>query len=268
MSGYSRVREEDDLETSSKLDETVTESWQGRLKINWVNLAWTLLLCFSMFLAGIMMMMMVVDLPRKPSDKACTAQLSVWSPLVEAVQYEERDWVSIFATKNSPFTGPPTRELESNWDAIIEVPSVIIPSNRVPSLNRDIKQGFVPVNNDSLTPGYVAGVEVFHHLHCVNVLRQYLWRDSYPEDMTPTLLKFNTPKMAREHAEHCIEALRLGLMCNADITPYFLHEGEPAPGSDVSARDFQAFHKCKRFDRLLNWMNENGVIVPYTHREN
>ncbi|KAK2036798.1 hypothetical protein LZ31DRAFT_482770, partial [Colletotrichum somersetense] len=116
--------------------------------------------------------------------------------------------------------------------------------------------------------GYVAGVEVFHHLHFVNVLRQFLWRDSYPEGMSPSLLKFNSPEVARAHADHCIETLRLALMCNVDITPYLFYEDEPAPGSNVPAKeDFQAFHKCKRFDRLLDWVHENGVVVPWRQQK-
>lgn len=87
------------------------------------------------------------------------------------------------------------------------LPSVVIPPNRIRFLNRCVEQGFVPVENDASNPGYVAGVEGFHHLHCINVLRPFLWRDSCPEGMTPGLQKFNTPEVACAHAHHCIESL-------------------------------------------------------------
>ncbi|KAJ4397177.1 hypothetical protein N0V93_001401 [Gnomoniopsis smithogilvyi] len=148
--------------------------------------------------------------------------------------------------------------MEAKWKNMIEV---LIPPDKVPLLNRSIEQGFVTASLPS--DGYIAGVEVFHHLHCLNVLRQYIWRDSYPEGLVPSLLKFNSPAVALEHTDHCIETLRQALMCSADVTPYLLYETEPAPGSDVPAReDFQAFHKCRKFDVLLDWVKENGVVVP------
>jgi hypothetical protein len=147
------------------------------------------------------------------------------------------------------------------------VPSVVIPPERLPFLNRSVEQGFVPVYPNS-THGYIAGVEVFHHLHCLNVLRQYAWHDSYPEELLPSLFKYNSPLAVRAHVDHCIETLRLALMCNADVTPYLLYEQKAEPGLDVPAReDFEAFHKCKKFDRLLDWVKINGVVVPWRQKD-
>lgn len=145
------------------------------------------------------------------------------------------------------------------------VPLVVIPPERVPFLNRSVDQGFVLAKGRSQgTTGYIAGVEVFHHLHCLNVLRQYTWKDSYPDDMIPSLFKLNTPVVARAHADHCIDTLRQALMCAADVTPYLVYKAEPAPGSHVAAReDFQAYHKCRNFDHLLDWIKENGVEAPW-----
>ena len=116
--------------------------------------------------------------------------------------------------------------------------------------------------------GYVAGVEVFHHLLCLHVPRQYIGRDSYPDDLLPSLFKHNSPLVVSAHVDHCIETLRLALMCNADVTPYLLYEKEAEPGLGVPAReDFQALHKCKTFDRLLDWVNTNGVVVPWRQKD-
>lgn len=144
----------------------------------------------------------------------------------------------------------------------------MIPSERLPFLNRSVEQGFVSAYPNSPTDGYIAGIEVFHHLHCLNVLRQYIWRDGYPESLIPSLFKFNSPEVAREHADHCVETIRHALMCNADVTPYLLFEVEPEPGSDVPAReDFQAFHKCRNFGGLVDWVKANGVIVPWRQKD-
>lgn len=140
------------------------------------------------------------------------------------------------------------------------MPTVLIPPEQISSLNRSIEQGFVEAEPPA-QPGYIAGVEVFHHLHCLNVVRQFASRDRYPDGLVPTLLKFNSPAVARAHVDHCIEALRAALMCNADLTPYLWYK-YPDEGDGPAKEDFQATHKCKRFDRIVDWMRENGVNVP------
>ena len=77
----------------------------------------------------------------------------------------------------------------------------------------------------------------------------------------PTLLKYNSPAVARAHVDHCIEALRAALTCNADLTPYLWYK-YPDEGDGPAKEDFQATHKCKRFDRIVDWVRENGVNVP------
>lgn len=55
----------------------------------------------------------------------------------------------------------------------------------------------------------------------------------------------------RMHVDHCIETLRLQLMCNADLTPMLvLKDDTVAVGSKA---DFNVHHKCRRWDRLVAW---------------
>lgn len=58
-----------------------------------------------------------------------------------------------------------------------------------------------------------------------------------------------------KHVDHCIEALRIRLMCYADITP-FLHLTEP--GAELGATpDFDTQHKCKKYDKIQEWQRSN-----------
>ncbi|KAK2036471.1 hypothetical protein LZ31DRAFT_483687, partial [Colletotrichum somersetense] len=218
-------------------------------------LAWRSV-CLLTFISGAITM--IAALRWAPSDKYCASKLSIWSPLIEAIEYEERDWESNFEVRKSGFTGPPTPEMEAKWDDISTVPAVIIPPERVPLLNRSVEQGFLAAPSPAL--GYVGVIEVFHHLHCINVLRQYIWKDSYPEGLLPTLLKYNSPEVAREHTNHCIETLRQAITCSSDVNPYLIYQKTPSssPGSSLQ-EDFGAFHKCRRFDKLLAWVKENGL---------
>ncbi|KAK1982134.1 hypothetical protein LZ30DRAFT_591290 [Colletotrichum cereale] len=239
-----------------------TKWWKTTLQFNPIEVAGRFT-CIAMFITGALMM--VTALRWAPSDRYCAGQLGVWSPLLESVEYEERNWESNHEKKILGFTGPPTAEMEAKWRGIVEVPGVTIPPERITSLNRSINDGFMPISPSDPSLGYIAGVEVFHHLHCLNVLRQYIWRDSYPNDLIPSLLKFNSLAVAQKHADHCIDTLRQALMCTGDITPYLVYKKEtPYSTSDVPVReDFQAFHKCRNLSKLLKWVTENGVAPSW-----
>ena len=129
------------------------------------------------------------------------------------------------------------------------MPAVLIPPERISSLTRSIEQGFVEAEPPAQA-GYIAGVEIFHHRHCLNVVRQWGSRDRYPEGLVPPLLKYNSPAVARAYVDHGIEALRAALTCNVDLTPYLWYK-YPDEGDRPAKEDFQATHKCKRFDRIV-----------------
>jgi len=61
-------------------------------------------------------------------------------------------------------------------------------------------------------PGqYAILLNVFHQLHCLNMLRKRLYdKTDYPPDHET---------MGMEHMEHCYDSLRQSLMCSADLTP-------------------------------------------------
>ncbi|KUJ15077.1 uncharacterized protein LY89DRAFT_708583 [Mollisia scopiformis] len=224
----------------------------------WSETTWRCICVFT-FLSGIFMLLAAHR--SVPSDKECTAQLSIWSPILEAVEYEQKDWTSGLSA--SEFSGPPTPELEGKWSEIANSGIVLIPPDRIPSLNRSIEQGFVEVTVRN-SSGFIGEIEVFHHLHCLNFIRQYVWVDFYPEDQAPSLLKGNGEsqrEVNRLHVAHCIEVLRQALTCNADLTPYLMYK--TPNGKSPVTEDFNASHMCKNFDRIMDWMKDNSAAEEW-----
>lgn len=92
------------------------------------------------------------------------------------------------------------------------------------------------------------------------MIRQFTWRDHYtnsnatlPGDMQDSEVG------ARMHIDHCIETLRLTLMCHGDTTPFLVEVDPEAP---VGARaDFSAQHRCKKWDPMVHWMEGNSTPV-------
>jgi hypothetical protein len=91
------------------------------------------------------------------------------------------------------------------------------------------------------------------------MIRQYTWHDWYLRhpDIVDTPENMMGDVGRRMHADHCIEGLRISLMCQADTTPLFLIND---PESSLWWRaDFSAHHKCRDFEKIRSWNEENQM---------
>ncbi|KAL8626496.1 hypothetical protein Q9189_007809 [Teloschistes chrysophthalmus] len=113
--------------------------------------------------------------------------------------------------------------------------------------------------------GFLASVEVQHHLHCVlnltptqNFLRKSLFSPAYYHPPSPhASLEFtDPPSTIATHQAHCVEMLRQFVMCHADvgIITHRWVEGHPRPYPD-----FNTWHKCRDFEGVLAWTKERAM---------
>jgi hypothetical protein len=58
-------------------------------------------------------------------------------------------------------------------------------------------------------------------------------------------------KGSPEHVLHCIEYLRLSIMCHADTN------AEPVLPNIGGAIGFGAVHQCRSYENVLRWVGEN-----------
>ncbi|KAI0474681.1 hypothetical protein F4859DRAFT_514530 [Xylaria cf. heliscus] len=215
-----------------------------------------LLVCSSTVLLALIL--------KTPGDKQCGIQTSVWSPANEAIEYENIEIENGFGHE-SPYRGPPTPELEQAWEKLWRYGDYRFPEGNLPLINRTVNLG----DNKTLKPwhdgkgGFHGQLEVFHQLHCLNLVRQYTWRDWYfrhpdivriPGDMAASDVE------ARMHTDHCIEAVRLALMCNGDTTPIITVLNPVAPRGEMS--DFSPAKKCRKFEKLQEWSVQNALNHP------
>ncbi|KIV98731.1 uncharacterized protein PV09_09514 [Verruconis gallopava] len=101
--------------------------------------------------------------------------------------------------------------------------------------------------------GYRVGMEVFHHLHCLNLLRRVTYKEYYQELNGELAVGEDH---LRAHTDHCIEVLRHHIMCNADIGLFSLYmvDGDPQAWPELNTN-----HVCRDFDSIRQWALENSV---------
>lgn len=64
--------------------------------------------------------------------------------------------------------------------------------------------------------------------------------------------------MLLDHVEHCIEMIRIDLMCFSDETPYLII----IENNGNEAVQANALHRCRKFEKLIAWA-EKHVVEPY-----
>ncbi|KAI4215178.1 MAG: hypothetical protein LQ351_002493 [Letrouitia transgressa] len=192
--------------------------------------------------------------PDEPRDSVTDDSGSSSAPAIEAVEYIDIDFADEFNSTNI-FRGPPTPEREDAWYNMTYKHGVEVPMNQLAGLNRSDADHLKHVPEDVGT-GYVGILEVFHQLHCLNMIRMYTWFqvDKYPG--IPDGFSQN-PLKNRMHVDHCIESLRLSLQCWGDVTPLLIRQGGPAGGK----ADFNTHHKCRNFDKIEKWIDNKWTVV-------
>lgn len=123
--------------------------------------------------------------------------------------------------------------------------------------------------------GYRVGLEVFHQLHCLNVLRMFTFKEWYSLESVGGDIATNekdvrvhvgmchsvqvTAQLLTDHlSDHCLEALRLNLMCESDIG-VFTFKNYPDLPVEGHWPDFSTLHVCRNFDAIRDWAMVNSV---------
>ncbi|KAM0446986.1 hypothetical protein ACHAO4_008965 [Trichoderma viride] len=188
------------------------------------------------------------------SDSQCIAQSTVWSPLLPVVEYHDIDFDNAF-NSTSIYRGPPVREREEAWERLTYKNFIEIPESKIGLYNRssEVRRSLKRIPGEGR--GYAALVETFHQLHCLNVIRQYTWfqagkyHDEIPVDMQDSEIG------NRMHVDHCIETVRIALMCYADVTPLFIRDDPRSPTGERA--DFDSHHRCRNFEKIEEWVDSN-----------
>lgn len=98
---------------------------------------------------------------------------------------------------------------------------------------------------------YIAEIDVFHQLHCLNALRQtnilyydYYWGQEFG---------YEPPVLFESHINHCLDILRQNIMCNANVEMltynWRLTQHNPFP-------DIGAVKVCRDFEAIVKWQQE------------
>ncbi|KAI9788581.1 MAG: hypothetical protein M1816_006830 [Peltula sp. TS41687] len=76
---------------------------------------------------------------------------------------------------SSVYKGQPRKELDEAWEKLVDHPMILADYRTLQAFDgRTTKKPTKGIDDH-----YYATVEVFHHLHCLDITRKFIWRDHY-----------------------------------------------------------------------------------------
>jgi hypothetical protein len=142
--------------------------------------AWNLCtLGVGMILGFFLSLLAFTIISTAPKDK-CVQQVSAWSPALEIFNDEDLSQQRFDGALRDPnrFRGPPSQDIDDAWEEITYPSGGLVRLSKE-QLNRVNASEYAAEYTGEMGGGYIAGIEVFHQLHCVNMLRQATYMDYY-----------------------------------------------------------------------------------------
>jgi hypothetical protein len=164
-----------------------------------------------------------------------------------------------FWPEKSPsiFQQRPSDEVTRAWEDISLNGFVCITSTEAVKMGKDVATLFpCPGSSDT----FLAEVDVFHELHCLDMLRRAGAPDFYGDlraKYKDELLPFE------DHLLHCQYVLARALMCHADaeIITFNKVKGIKGPYADFSVE-----RRCNDFDGIVEWQRQNEQDLSQEQR--
>ncbi|PVH72868.1 hypothetical protein DL98DRAFT_383901, partial [Cadophora sp. DSE1049] len=171
-----------------------------------------------------------------------------------AVDYMTQQFQGALNLK-SIYKGTPRKELDDAWDAlspgsILPGPTLSISEEELHLIGKNSTANATVRIPDEFGGGYFATLEVFHNLHCLNLVRMATYMEHYENEHA-----FGDHWL-RSHVDHCIDMIRQRLTCTADIglvTAVWV-DGYSEPYPDFSTR-----HQCRNFDKIRYWALDRAL---------
>ncbi|KAJ4465954.1 hypothetical protein C8J55DRAFT_462162 [Lentinula edodes] len=167
----------------------------------------------------------------------------IYIPSEAAIDYELVKYHLGIGHDIEIYEKPPSPEVDAAWVELTKSSIARVPQ----SVAQKLPNETWPVPGTADAPEYIISPDVFHALHCLDLLRMKLYPDHYSS-------KF--PLNQKGHAEHCVGHIRQSLMCFGDMTTnvyqYSKNHGYAFLRTDVA-------HTCRDFEKLKSWTKDNWL---------
>ncbi|KAF5227968.1 hypothetical protein FANTH_14633 [Fusarium anthophilum] len=225
---------------------------------NWRTRAWVVL-NLLLFLISLGLFVAASLRFNSESEMDSIRKTSFYSPVLDSINFKMRPIETeggLFEAKNpSKWRNSlkPDHEVDEAWEDLEIIRVFPITETEVRRLGKDpellVK---FPEDYGLGDNAYMAQIDMFHQIHCLNLLRHLAWAE-YSRNGTA---KKPFSDLHWIHVSHCTDILMQNLMCNGnlDIITFNWVETQSNPFPD-----FAVNHQCRDFDAIYEWQDKHSV---------
>ncbi|ORY16977.1 hypothetical protein BCR34DRAFT_597362 [Clohesyomyces aquaticus] len=175
--------------------------------------------------------------------------VETYSPARESIDFMLKNEHATDHSVQSKYSGYPNDDNNKAWEDLIQ-PTFFGATEQEIMQAGDTVDDSVKLEDG----GYVAALGVYHEVHCLRQLRLFLYSEHYYPNLTHDNILY-----LQGHLDHCLEALRMSVMCNADLSLYTFrwkaaNDDRPYPKSNAS-------RKCVNWDGVESWAMQRKVSL-------
>ncbi|KAK3317706.1 hypothetical protein B0T19DRAFT_469476 [Cercophora scortea] len=184
---------------------------------------------------------------------------SAYSPIFDSLNLNPKmlTFNGALRDNSSIWRKPPSPEVDKAWDYLATegLELITVSSDDLRKSGKDPEKCVkAPTSWGEGSDAYIAQIETFHQIHCLNELRKSMYYDYY----------YKTPpnELYTSHKAHCVHMLLQVIMCSADvglISHNWVHNERIQEPKTRPMADFNMVKKCRDFDALLDWAREKGT---------
>ncbi|KAF1935604.1 hypothetical protein EJ02DRAFT_415491 [Clathrospora elynae] len=177
-----------------------------------------------------------------------------YSPITDRIQSTVQN---VYPESHSVFSKEPSEDVNAAWAKLVAPMLIQATESEVKATNEDPAERL-----ELIQGGYLGSLGVFHELHCLRRLYWHMYDEIYFANMTEMDREYE-----RGHARHCIETLRLSLMCQANTALYTFEWDESRRKKQHLTSKAQ--RQCIRWDPVYEWASGRSVgLNPQFHVPN
>ncbi|VUC29060.1 unnamed protein product [Clonostachys rosea] len=205
---------------------------------------------YSFFLNGILLLSLVLSWAYIYLKQAIYIPNEVYTPAQSAIKYEQKVFLPATKSGRSPYQGS-SDEINRLWEDLYNDFAIsLITSNEAALLpNATSPMAQEPTK-------YMVQLDVFHQLHCLNLMRKLVYPSVFNLDLTSGS---EEAEENLDHFEHCYDSLRQALQCNADLSTIYY---EWVPERNRLVGNLATTHTCKNYDSIIQWARDHQYKGP------
>ncbi|GKT97831.1 hypothetical protein FLAG1_00169 [Fusarium langsethiae] len=169
------------------------------------------------------------------------------------------------------YFGTPSPAIDAAWEKLLRYQYPAVSDEEIAS---NPALSFASTDKHPVTGKYYGALDVFHNLHCLNMVRRHIDRDYYGGGhmMMKKKKKRHGKRMnmessfdaaAMDHLYHCMNHIRQSLQCRPDLSPAAMHVFLDTDGSQFFLGNAKS-HSCYDWQSIMDWAEARESTLGYT----